>query len=244
MTLGFESAMTSMMEEAAESVIEAIAAEGLVALKSVLDASGFADSEHLKDYEVIANVMRGSVEYEIIVKLEALASTATESLREGERVQKPTRESPRAAYMKRISEIASAGEARELVKTYALTKHGKPLRLDGPHDARKPSKDARRHQRDARTGSDRRAKPEARKGSGARLLEHTMAAYAPRGMDVDDDGIIRIAFQREVRTTGKSFIMPQGSYQGIVKDFVDKIRALVENEFTAQFDQILERSMA
>ena len=239
MTLGFESAMTSFIEDAAHSVVESIASDGLIALKSVLDSSGFADSKHLKDYEVFANVTTTSVEYEIVIKLESISESAKESLRTGEHSPK-TRETPRAAYMARISAVSSAGEAKKLVKTYALTADGRPYRLEGVHDARKSAKDARKPTRDARTGSDRRARTDAKRGSGRRLVEHTMTAYSPRGLDVDSSGLLHVAFQREVRTTGKTFVMPKGSYQGIVKKFVDKIRDLVENDFSTKFEEIVK----
>lgn len=220
----------SMLEEAVLSTIDSIAVEGLTALKRILDESGFADSPNLKDYEVTASVSKDSVEFELLIDFEGLDEDSKRKMRkENEEV-----------FDRHANEVKGRSEARDFVKTYTMSPRTKrPERIVGMRDARRPPREGRRFQRDARKIPYDRHRTDASKTSGQRYVEHEFAATAPRGLDVDDSGKLRIALHREIRNTKKGVIFPKGDYQGIVKKFVEQIEQIMEEKFVPELESII-----
>lgn len=213
-----------------EAILEVIAKEGLVALKRVLDESGFAESENLKDYEIFAKLLADSVEFEIVVDVKGI----------DEQTKRKMRKENEDIYRKQSSLTRSKTEAREFLKIYTMhPKTKKPERIVGLRDARRPPREARRFQRDARKIAYDRARADVQKGSGERYVEHEFAATNPRGMEVDELGKLRITMQREIRNTKKGVIFPKDNYQGIIKRFVEQINEIIESKFSPALESIL-----
>jgi hypothetical protein len=227
-------ALMSQLEGFADSILDVVAKEGLIALKRTLDAAGFADSPHLKDYEISATAGGGIVEFEILVDVDSIDDESKRKMRKEND----------AVYKKHAKEVKGRSDAKEFVRTYTMSPKGRPQRIAGRRDARRPARDARKFQADAKKIPADRARSDAGKGSGERYVEHEMNATAPRGMDVDRSGKLRIALQREIRNTKKKVIFPKGQYQGIVQTFVDKINDIVASKFVPELEKIIAENLS
>jgi hypothetical protein len=225
------SAMVAMLEDSISSMIDVVATEGLTALKRVLDESGFAESPNLKDYQLTARVTDDMVEFEISIDMEGLDDAS----------KKKVRKENEDVYRNHAKQVRGKGEAKEFVRTYMMSPKGRPQRILGRRDARRPAKNARKPALDSRVMPAMRAHAATPKTSGERDVEHEFAAESPRGLDVDRDGKLRIALQREIRNTKRKVIFPKDAYQGIVKKFVDELKDIVESKFAPELEDILAR---
>lgn len=225
----------SQLEGVVDDMMDDVAVQGLTALKRILDDSGFADSPFLKNYEMSASVGNGEVEFEILLDSEAVDE-------ESRRKMRKETETTYKNNTRKVSNRSGKDGAKEFVKTYTMSSKGRPERIVGMRDGRRHKKDGRTFQRDMRKISSDRLKPDALKTSGERYVEHELSATAPRGMDVDESGKLRIAIHREIRNTKKKVIFPQGDYQGIVKKFVDEMVDMIETRFAPELEKILAES--
>jgi hypothetical protein len=198
------------------TVTDAIAKDGLRALKRTIDAAKFPESEYLKDYEIYAHVIGNEIEFEIVLNIEAV-EPADEVTRKAMEEEKTTQE----------EELR-----RDLARTYGWHMRG-PRRL---RDARKPSRDARIPLRDART----RAR-DIRKTSNHRLLEHEMALRNPRSAEVTPEGKLSVSLRRTVRETEKEVRLPQGKFQGVIDKFMKNLSKVIAENFAVELQEIIQK---
>lgn len=210
----YSTAMSAMAQRAVEAVIDSVAKDGLAALKSVLDRSGFAGSEVLRGYTVSAHVSGDTIEFEVLVPSDAV-----------ERTPEVEEEIARAR------EEAEADQERDFeraaVRSFTLIK-GRAVR-DRRGDARRPARDARRPAKDARLTS------------AGRLLRHEIALQAPRSMSLNQEGKLSLRFKRSVRETSRGFEYPKRRLGGSVGDFMDKLRDIIAKRFMPELESIIAR---
>jgi hypothetical protein len=216
----YSTSLAALARQAMDSVIDAIAKDGLVALKRVLDESGFAQSDELDGYSVAAHVLDGDVvEFEILVPVDAV-----------ERTPEVDEELLKAA--KAAQKAAEDQVRRAMARSYTLDQ-GRPVRL-GSYDARKPVN----HIHDAR----KRAK-DARLTSKGRLLRHDLALHAPRSMSLNREGKVSLRFNRSVRETSRGFEYPKRGFDGIMEKLTAKIQEVVSKNFVPELELIISRTL-
>jgi len=203
-------------QRAADSVVDAVAKEGLTALKRTLDKAKFAKSEYLKDYEVFAHVLGTEIEFEIVLNVESV-EPADEMTRRAMEEEEVTEE-----------EVLE----RELARTYGWHMRG-PRRL---RDVRKPARDARQPARDARQRVG-----DTRKTSKHRLMEHEMALRSPRSATVTPEGKLSVSMRRSMRETEEEVRMPQGKFQGVINEFMKELREVVTDSFAIKLQEIVSK---
>lgn len=215
MRLDVTTSLTAYLDRLVSEMVDAIAKDGLVLLKRVLDSSGFAKSPYLKDYEVYAHVIGDVVAFEILLDVEAVVAE-----------DQATRDAMEAS-----AEDGDESEAKAS-STYAMGPNG-PQRIVGKtnalRDARSPARDARRPARDAR------------KVARDRLIEKEIANITPRSARVDRDGRLSIALRRTARSDGEGVVMPQGEFQGIIGVFLREISSLISAKFAPGLSEIVGR---
>lgn len=119
-------------------------------------------------------------------------------------------------------EMAEKGASR----TYKMSSRGRVQRLES---AKRPARDARKGATDAR------------KGAGQRLVEHELALRAPRSARVTRTGKLAIALKRSVRETQRGMELPKEQFQGIVGEFVNEIKSVVQKQFLPELSAIVRR---
>jgi len=203
--------------ELVEAILESMAVNGLKALKRALDSrimarGGDKAQVLLKDYELNAEMEKDGVVFTITFDFEHLDDYSKRVVLESA-----------SAYKKARSAAQSRDGARKVVKRYTMRSDGRPERIAGRFDARKPSRDARTIRPEIRKTSEQRQRRDALKVSADRSIEHENITVSPRGMDIED-GKIYIEMQRTVKTVNDKTIMPKRDYQGLlgtaVEDFL------------------------
>lgn len=202
------------LQRIADSLVDEIAKDGLEALKRTLDQYGFADSPHLRNYDVLAHVDDGEILFEILVDVEAL--------------------DVREADVREMLESARPAMVSNAARTYGMGMRGVE-RVSGNKSATRGSRDARQPPMDAR-----RPTRNARKGSGDRLLEHEMASHAPRSLQVTREGKLSVMLRRSLREMDTGVHYPQGMYEGLLKTFMDKLVKVVQDKFVPALQDIVE----
>lgn len=207
-------------QRAADSVVDTIAKEGLKALKRTLDAAKFGESKYLKDFDVYAHVSGNEIEFEIVLDIQAV---------------EPADDMTRRAM--EDDEVAEEEILRqEAARTYGWHMRG-PRRL---RDTRKPIRDVRQSSHDAR-----RRVQDTRKTSRHRLMKHEIALRNPRSADVTPEGKLSVSLKRTTRETerkGKTETrLPQGDFQGIVKQFMKQLQGVIARNFDAELQKIVTR---
>ena len=240
------SELTTSIEKQVQRIInnvrDSVAKDGLIALKRVLDGSGFAKSEYLKDYKVNAHTTKESVIFEIIIELEAFEDQ--------DEIPKTTEDANQAVDIQREKTIQ---------ETYTILSRGGFSNVARLHDKRervgsilKPTRSILRPTRSIRS---------AFKGTAQRKLGHVIANSAQRGEDKEDvpmsslplprdmyvnaEGKLSVKFKKQT-TIDKSGAMhyPKGSYQGISKKFIEEIKKIVANSFIPELTNLIEKSYA
>src|SRR5690606_37173762 len=182
-----------------------------ILFKKVLERNGFSRSEHLKNYEVYANVMRNSVVYEVILDFEAVI---------------PEDEKTKQALESQTQKLQEASKVYGIKsKTYSVVR-----------DARTPARDARKGTRDARTPAR-----DARKGADQRLIEHEIARISPRSARMTREGKLSIALERSMRETEKEVRMPQGQFEGIINEVVGELKSITGKYFVPSLQKMLSK---
>jgi hypothetical protein len=221
----------SYLEEASDALLDLVAKEGLRALKRCLDSSGFADSPYLKDYEIYSELSDGEVSF--VIELDETALT--------DESRRKMRKETGSTFKKNARDVEGRGEAKEFRRVYMMDPKGRPERISGSRDARKPRKDARRFTKDARTKAVDRDKVRHTRNAGERYVDHEFKATAPRSMEVEEDGKLRISMQREIRNTNKKVIFPKGMYQGIIDNFLEELASMMSEQFAKELNVIIAR---
>jgi hypothetical protein len=212
-------------ESALDLIRMNVAKKGLIALKRVLDSAGFKDIEGLKDYELNSEVFTDSVAFYITVSFASIDDISRERL------------AKKAVDIKRRREEASTrAGAKRLVKRYTMRSDGRPLKIQGRYDLRRPVRDSQQIRKDARTTARERARKPAIKNAADRLIDHEEIMVSPRGMTIEDDKL-HIDLERVIKEKDGKTILPQSEYQGIMRNVVDRIMGVITKEFVASFQK-------
>jgi len=205
------------LERAVHNLIDVIAKEGLEALKRTIDRAKFSQSEYLKDHEIYAHVMGDSIEFEIVLSLDAIVPEDDETRKEIE---------------KQLQEEEDEQLERQMARTYGWSTRG-PRRI---RDARKPATDARTPLRDAR-----QRVPDARTTARHRDFKRTVALRTPRSAQVTPEGKLSVALRRTVKETDTEIRLPQGQFQGVIDQFMKELKSLIADEFAQELTKIVSR---
>jgi hypothetical protein len=82
------------------------------------------------------------------------------------------------------------------------------------------------------------------KTSEQRILDHEFVTVYPRGLDVDDDGLLKVSMRREVRNTVTgNTILPQGEYTGLIGKFISQVTELIQSLFVPAVTKLIEESL-
>jgi hypothetical protein len=220
--------LTTALERAVDNIVDGIAQQGIQVLRRVLDGSGFRDSPYLKNYQLYSHVTGQDILFEIVLDNEAVVPLDDTALKDmNEEI---------SGLMSDFQTKAKQANLQKVARTYGLTDTGSQL-IFGRRDARKAPRDARKPARDAR----KPARPRL-KGSEDRFAEHQIMMYKPRGMEIDKTGKLALSFRRATRTTSKfKFVMPQGPLSGIPSDFINQLKTVVAQQFSAELSPLIER---
>ncbi len=215
----YTTTIATQLNRIVDSLVDEIANDGLQILKKILDSSGFAKSEYLKDYEIYAHVDVHEITFEILVNLEAIEMDEEVQ----ERIQ---------SEQKKIQERLES----KAIRTYGMSKHGNTRRIVGQRDAKKPTQDARRPAR-RRTGG--------LKTADNRLEEHEVALRAPRSIRVNREGKLSLSFKRSLRENKQTgeIIYPKEKFDGIMNDFINQIQDLIADKFIPELGKFIERNV-
>lgn len=204
--------VAAAVERAVAAAIDEVAKAGLATLRNVLDQAGFRDSEYLKNYEVYAHVSGDTITFEILLDVEAVV---------------PEDAVTAEAIRTQMSSIEDAA------RTFGMASEG-PQRIlgmrDARRDARRPARDARRPARDARTNVR------------DRLIKKEVANVRPRSLKVDRAGRLSVALRRSVRNGEQEVTFPQNEFQGILGDFVSRLKKVIATHFMPEISGIVKRS--
>lgn len=212
----FSISLDAAIGRAADGLTQKLATDGLKALKMSLDAAGV--SERLGHYEAYSHISGDSVIFEIVVDSSKVVATDAKTL---------------AALREEMSESRKK-DMEKVVKSFELGPNG-PRRTVS--DARRPTVDARKNPFDARRPATdaRRPATDARKGSGDRRIEN------PHGMKMTQDGKIAITLERSTVTGKFGVKFPSGKFQGVMKDFFDRLHGAISSNFSEELELILAK---
>jgi hypothetical protein len=199
------------MKRAAREVSRSIAKEGVVALKNILDDSGFAQSEYLNDYDVYAHIRGNQVTFEIIVAFDSVQA-------QDDATQKAMEQST-----EKLQEVEQTYGVRSNRAYSYVRDHRKPAK-----DARQPAKDARQPAKDAR------------KTSTERLIGHEIALHAPRSARITQQGKLSVTLKRSIRQSATEVHLPQGDFEGLMKKIMDKLETIIVENFIPKIQDIIQ----
>jgi hypothetical protein len=222
---------TALSRSVVSTVVDEVAQLGLRALNSSLEGAGLRKMEGLKNFEVFSHASGNTVLFEVVLDVDQVEASSQEQM-----------DSAVSA-----AEILESEIDNLVLRTYGLSKGGSVVRISRMKDARRPARDARRPAQDARRPARSALRP-AGKGSSARDVEHKAARERPRsvagmkGIRVTKEGKISLAFEK-VMTQSKdgSFRYPSGEFEGILKDFMDRLKKIVLDSFLPELEKALER---
>jgi hypothetical protein len=218
--------LNASMLRIVDAVIDAIAVDGVTALKRVLDDAGFSKSEALKDYEVYAHVSGHTITFEILVPKDAFDTKDADT---------------KDALNKADSEEPAHDPG---VRTYGFQPTSKPGRLTGRRDARR---DARKSVWDGRR--DARKPPKTltsrAKTAQTRLMEHEAALHSPRSMKVNREGMVSLKMTKTVEDTPEGGVrMPKGKFQGVIGKFMESLEKVMVENFVPELEELLARRLS
>lgn len=226
--MNYSASLEALLEQAAASVLEVVAKEGLVLLRSILAKSGFLESEFLKNYELSSYIEDGAVVFEITIDEAAVSDSSIQEVQqvsqpiddtdESEKYTIPTIPSRAFAAAKRLVNGGSRGGSYDARTSYKTS-----------HDARKPARDART---DVRTTASDRA------------IRRDAAAPAPRKMRVDRQGKLVISFRKQMEENDGTYQYPSGDFSGIMNEFLEKLQVLLFEQFSPQLEEIITRNFS
>jgi len=219
--------LDAVLRRIVDSSVDEIAKDGINILKSIVDSSGFADSEYLKDYEIFSHVSGHEITFEIIVSLESLDEESKEEV---------------------LSKEESSDKLEDSsTRTFGINSNGVIGRIyslkERVHDARTPTRNARRSTLDARkpVRDARRSSIDTKKDSIGRSVEHMLKANSPRSVRVDRAGKLSIQMKNQIRInkTSSEVVYPNKKYSGIIGDFIDRLKIAISEKFSPKISEIL-----
>jgi hypothetical protein len=84
----------------------------------------------------------------------------------------------------------------------------------------------------------------------ARKVDHAAAKAAPRalagmkGIRVTKEGKVSLSFQRTMTKTDEGETKyPEGKFDGVMKDFMDRLKKVISDVFVPELDQAMARYM-
>jgi len=215
MDSNFSTSLESALSKIVDRMLPSIAEEGLLALRKVLQDSGFVQSEHLKGYQVFAHVMSKEIVFEILVPAESIEQTPELADKiEGQQEEK-------AQDMERLA-----------METYGLHE-GRVVKFhDARRDARKPAQSALKEV------------PDKRRNSEDRKIIREIILHSPRSMLLNRQGKLSLSFKRSIRESNGEVHFPQGKFEGVVKHFLEELRSIVLTSFAPEMQNIINRYIA
>lgn len=229
--LDIATSITTALNRAIVGISDDVAKLGLQALKESLDDAGFQKMDLLKNYEVYSHVSGNTILFEIVLDVGAVEDLPEETLNSA----------------LQSAEILESEIDNLVMRSYGISAGGDVFRLSRMRDVRIPSRDARSPARDARRPA-RDARRPAGRGAEARKIDHAVAKVAPRslagmrGIRVTKEGKISLAFEKTVSKTEEGEIKyPEGKFDGVMKDFMDRLQQVVLKSFAPELKRILER---
>jgi len=224
----FTAPLMVLLERSVDSIRDIIAKDGLAILQSTLRESGFEDSEYLKDYVLYAHVSGDEVVYEISLSVDAVGEETDLS----EEVVR-TRNSAMDALDNKFEEAS--------VKSFGLSKDGSVFRVARMRDKRKSHHDAKTIRKKRKSSHD------VKSTSKTREFEHKAASAsprsrgAPRSMDVDKSGKLKLTFTRQLKKTKSDFKYPEKDFEGIMKKFIEGIQDAITKRFVPELEKTLSK---
>ena len=220
--------LNASMLRIVDAVIDAIAVDGVTALKHVLDDAGFSKSEALKDYEVYAHVSGRTITFEILVPKDAF----------------DTNDADTKDALSKARDDSEDADHDPGVRTYGFQPTSKPGRLTGRRDARR---DARKSVWDGRR--DARKPPKTlnsrAKTAQTRLIEHEAALHSPRSMKVSREGKVSLKMTKIVEDTPEGGVrMPKGKFQGVIGKFMESLEKVMVENFVPELEELLARRLS
>lgn len=206
-----------LFKQAIAPIMDSIAKDGVIAIRSALEKSGFIESEYLKNYQVLAHVSSKDIIFEILIDSDAIDKESIEKMKEenedNDKEAEENKKKPKRVY-----------------KTISVDKSGNSEIVSKKHDARNRVTDSANQLKDARKNSQNRKD------------EHELAAHAPRNMSINKDGKLSIKLKKEVtETKDGGVIMPQDDFEGVSKEIVEAIKqAMSKNVVVAMKEVIAE----
>lgn len=225
----WSSALNSAFNRMISNSIERIAKAGLVALRKVVNDAGFSRSEYLKNYELFVHIDGNLIIYEIVLDLEAIETEDEVSME----------------ILEDQNKIIEEKLNKASTKSYRMTMRG----VQGLTDARSPALDRRSPATDARTPAT-----DARTTATDRLFKKELLNAAPRSAGIGRGGKLRLSFSRSIREVERQrkneqtqkvenvqeIRMPDGKFEGIVKEFIDELNKIIANEWADEFLKIVK----
>ncbi len=210
-----------------ENIADLLAEEGRDKLISILEEAGFSKSPFLRGYEVEAHVDGTEITFTINIAYDGLATETKDRIKKANEVTD----------QQDASGVKSRGEAVQYVKLYTKSRNGRPKRIQGRYDARKPVRDKRKRTTDKRHGSFERQRKSIVKDSGQRLVEHQFEITNPVGMELEDQRL-NIKESRQIRNTVSVDVYPRAEYSGLMSKFLEKITSIIEENFGEEIEII------
>jgi hypothetical protein len=205
-------AFNTALDRALDRIIDDIAIEGVKALQVILDDAGFSKSPYLKNYEIYANVMGQEIVFEILLDMDSV---------EYKKDLEEKQEEVRKKKEKKLEDLAA--------RTYGLTRQSRRVtRIYHATDMRRPARDARKGARDAR------------KGAAYRLARHEMINKRPRSAHITRQGKLSIEMKRSVRETETKIHLPQGDFEGVIKDIITKLKKIILDKFLPELSDAIQ----
>ena len=114
-------------------------------------------------------------------------------------------------------------------RVYGLTRQSRRVtQIHGARDARQSARDARKGARDAR------------KGASYRLMKHEMVNKRPRSAYINREGKLTIEMERSMRETETKVHLPQGNFEGIIKDIITKLEKIILDKFLPELSNSIQ----
>ena len=224
----FTAPLIVLLDRSVDRIRDIIAKDGLTILQSTLREFGFEDSEYLKDYKLYAHVSGDEVIYEIALSVGAIEEETDLS----EKVTK-ARNSSMDSLDNKFEEAS--------VRSFGLSKDGGVVRMPGMRDKRKSNHNARIVRDKRRSSNDVRMTSKTREFGHKAAQAAPRSRGAPRSMDVDKSGKLKLTFTRQLKKTKSEFKYPEKDFEGIMKKFVERIQDAVAKRFIPELEKTLSR---
>ena len=225
-------ALVAVLQRSVISISDDIAKDGLKLLKTVLEDAGFGKSEYLKDYELFAHSSGQEITFEISLSIDAVEDEESDSSDELELDQ----------YKQQVIDALDKQLERSAINSFGISIDGQTHKISRMRNIRSSSHDARKSSHDARKSSHGAAR-----GADSREYEHEAAAaaprslFAPRSMEIDRSGKLKLSFTRKIRKTMSGHIHPKGNYDGLMNKFIDGMKSVIAKRFIPELSKILSR---